>query len=518
MSEEKEQVDVTGFAGIDLSSFKKIWGNLTTPVRVAVLAVAAIMVIIIGVLVITHLASPPMEVLFSELDPEQAQTIVAELEESGVPYQVGDDAATILVPREEKDRLRLKYSPEINSQGTGFALFQNNSLVTSDFERRIQWQIALEEELCRTISSIEAVEKARVHLVIPEESVFVREKGEPSASIFLKVNPMTALDERQIQGILNLVAGSVENLSPRNITVVDSRGTPLFDPFQQQEEGQPGLSTVEKQLSLTRKFENDMEGQLRSFLERIYGPGRVVVMVSAALDFDKKELTSITYDRPVSLSEQRIEERYEGGGAGPAEVGESNIPGYAAMDGNDDYRYERLEEILNHEISETREYLASAPGEVKRISVAVVLDAAAGNPEVIAQTNTVMQSALGIDPGRGDTFSVQLIPFDDSWKEEFAETPADNELLFGLEPGYLAALAGGVVLLIFLIAAATVIVRKLRREPQSGLLTTEAALTEAMDRQVAEEVDLGKRQRVQQLGRDEPEKVAMLLKTWLAED
>jgi flagellar M-ring protein FliF len=218
------------------------------------------------------------------------------------------------VPREEKDRLRLKYSPEINSQGTGFALFQNNSLVTSDFERRIQWQIALEEELCRTISSIEAVEKARVHLVIPEESVFVREKGEPSASIFLKVNPMTALDERQIQGILNLVAGSVENLSPRNITVVDSRGTPLFDPFQQQEEGQPGLSTVEKQLSLTRKFENDMEGQLRSFLERIYGPGRVVVMVSAALDFDKKELTSITYDRPVSLSEQRIEERYEGGG------------------------------------------------------------------------------------------------------------------------------------------------------------------------------------------------------------
>jgi flagellar biosynthesis/type III secretory pathway M-ring protein FliF/YscJ len=102
MSEEKEQVDVTGFAGIDLSSFKKIWGNLTTPVRVAVLAVAAIMVIIIGVLVITHLASPPMEVLFSELDPEQAQTIVAELEESGVPYQVGTMLRLFLCPARRK--------------------------------------------------------------------------------------------------------------------------------------------------------------------------------------------------------------------------------------------------------------------------------------------------------------------------------------------------------------------------------------------------------------------------------
>lgn len=518
MSEGKEQINGTGLAGFDLSSFKKLWGNLTTPVRVAALAVAALTVIVVGALVIARLASPSMEVLFSELDPEQAQTIVAALEESGVSYQVGEDAATILVPREEKDRLRLKYSPEINSQGAGFALFQNSSLVTSDFERRVQWQIALEEELCRTIGSIEAVEKARVHLVIPEESVFVREKGEPSASIFLKVNPMTALDERQIQGILNLVAGSVENLSPRKITIVDSRGTPLFDPFQEQEEGQPGFSAAEKQLSLTRKFENDMEGQLRSFLERIYGPGRVVVMVSAALDFDTKELTSITYDRPVNLSEQRIEERYEGGGAGPAEVGESNIPGYAAVDGNDDYRYERLEEILNHEISETREYLASAPGEVKRISVAVVLDAAAGEPEVIAQTNTVMQSALGIDPGRGDTFSVQLIPFDDSWKEEFAESPAEKGPLFGLEPRSVAALAGGAVLLILLIAAAAVVVHKLRREPQPGLLTTEAALTEAMDLQVAEEVDLSKRQRAQQLGKDEPEKVALLLKTWLAED
>ena len=154
---------------------------------------------------------------------------------------MGDDAATVLVPREEKDRLRLKYSPEINSQGAGFALFQNNSLVTSDFERRIQWQIALEEELCRTISSIEAVEKARVHLVIPEESVFVREKGEPSASIFLKVNPMTALDERQIQGILNLVAGSVENLSPAISQLLTPGGPPCLIPFSIRKRGSRGF-------------------------------------------------------------------------------------------------------------------------------------------------------------------------------------------------------------------------------------------------------------------------------------
>lgn len=518
MEGEKELNVPAKFAGIDLASITAYWNNLARPARIGIIAVVSIAAVFIGVLAIVNSMSPAMEVLFSDLDPEQAQAIVSRLEESNIPFRIGEDAATILVPREQKDQLRLKFSPEIASRGAGFALFENNNLITSDFERRVQWQIALEEELCRTISSIEAVERARVHLVIPEGSIFIREKSEPTASVFLKVKSPATLNDNQIQGILNLVAGSVENLTPDNITIIDSLGNPLFDPFQQSD-GQIGFTAVEKQLALTRQFEKEIEGRLRSILEQVYGPGKSVAMVSAELDFDTREETKVTYDEPVSRSEQRIEERYEGTGPGPAEVGESNIPGYAVIGDNGDYSYERLEEIINYEIGETREFLARAPGQVERLSVAVVLDEAAGNPDITSRISTVMHSALGIDTARGDSFNVQLVPFNDSWREEFPEEPAGSRLPFGLEPGQLIALIGGGALLLAVIIVASIgIARSTRAKPHPVLMTTEVALKEAMEAQVPEHMDHSKRQKVRQMGEKEPENVALLLKTWLTGD
>ena len=185
-------------------------------------------------------------------------------------------------------------------QGAGFALFEESNLIASDFERRVQWQIALEEELCRTITSIEAVEKARVHLVIPEGSVFVREKSEPSASIFLKLNPQASLNDSQIQGILNLVAGSVENLSPNNITIIDSQGNPLFDPYQEPE-GQFGFTAAEKQLALTRKFEKEVEMCIR---DRSLNIGS---MTTAALGVYGINLeTSAAAGQAISIVDQAI--------------------------------------------------------------------------------------------------------------------------------------------------------------------------------------------------------------------
>ena len=121
MEEEKELNSPAARTGIDLSSISKYWNNLPRPARIGVIAVASAAVVLIAVLVITNLTAPSMEVLFSELDPEQAQAIVAKLEESDIPYQVEDDATTILVPRDQKDQLRLKFSSEIASQGAGFA-------------------------------------------------------------------------------------------------------------------------------------------------------------------------------------------------------------------------------------------------------------------------------------------------------------------------------------------------------------------------------------------------------------
>ncbi|NLA27167.1 MAG: flagellar M-ring protein FliF [Firmicutes bacterium] len=520
MNKEKEANVPLKSPGMDFSSAGGFWSSLTPPARTGLIVVASISVVLIAVLVITNLLPPSMEVLFSQLNPEQAHAVVVKLEESNTPYRAGDDGATILVPRDQRDQLRLKLSPEINSQGAGFALFENNSnLITSDFERRVQWQIALESELSRTITSIEAVDNARVHLVLPEGSIFAREKSKPSASVFLKINPFVSLYDNQIQGILNLVAGSVENLAPENIIIIDSMGNLLFEPFQQPEGGF-SFTAVEKQLALTRKFEQEVEGRLRTILERVYGPGRAVAMVSAELDFDTWERTMVTYDDPVNRSEQRIEERSDGMGMGPVEVGESNIPGYSAMGGSGNYSYDRIEEIINYEVGETRDFVAQAPGQIERLSVAVVLDDAVGSPEVASQVSTVMLSALGIDPARGDNFSVQLIPFDDSWRVDFDEEPApvDSQPLFNLKPWALVAIIAVGVLLLVIIFISMGIAFSSRTKPQPALITTERALERVMEERIPEQVDQSKRQKVRQMGESEPENMALLLKTWLVED
>lgn len=513
MEEDRELNSTT--AGVDLPAVKQRWKNLSRPVRVSLLAVAAGALVIIGALVFSSITSPPMEVLFGELDLQQAQAIASKLDELNIPYQTGEEGTTIMVPRDQKDHLRLKLSPDIYAHGAGFALFENNSLIASDFERRAQWQIALEEELRRTITSVEAVEQARVHLVIPEGGVFIREKSKPSASVFIKLKPLASLNQTQIQGILNLVAGSVENLTPENITMVDSQGNLLFDPYR--EEDDKFVSTaVEKQMALTRQFEKEVEGRLKSILERVYGPGKAVAMVTAELDFDTKERTTVTYDNPVNRSEQRIEERYQGTGTAPAEVGESNIPGYAAPAGGGDYSYERLEEIVNYEIGETKDYIATAPGQIQRLSAAVMVDEGAGSPEVAAQVTTMLMSALGIDNNRGDSISVQLVPFDSSWQDDWEEQPEPASPKFILEPKLIIVAVAGILLLLILVITLIRKSRSARLKPV--LVPTEAALRKVMEEKVPETVDSGKRGKVRQLAETEPENVALLLKTWLAEE
>ncbi|HHX86753.1 MAG TPA: flagellar M-ring protein FliF [Firmicutes bacterium] len=515
MEEDRDQNSPATTAAVNLPAVKHYWSKLSRPVKISLLTVAAGTLVIIGVLAYSSITSPPMEVLFSDLDLQQTRAIASRLEELNVPYQTGEEGTTIMVPRDQKDHLRIKLSPDIYTQGAGFALFENNSFITSDFERRTQWQIALEEELRRTITSIEAVEQARVHLVIPEGGVFIREKSKPSASVFIKLKPLTSLNQTQIQGILNLVAGSVENLIPENITMVDSLGNLLFDPYSEVDE-QFASNAVEKQMALTRQFEKEVEGRLKSILERVYGPGKAVAMVTADLDFDTKERTTVTYDNPINRSEQRIEERYEGTGTAPAEVGESNIPGYAAPSGGGEYSYERQEETINYEIGETRDYLASAPGQIQRLSAAVMVDEGTGSPEVAAQVTTMLVSALGIDNDRGDSISVQLVPFDSSWQEGWEEKPEPAPTKFILEPRLIIAAAAGALLLI---ALAITLIRKSRSaRAKPELVPTEETLRRVMEEKVPETVDSGKRGKVRKLAEKEPENVALLLKTWLAEE
>ncbi|MGM0653357.1 MAG: flagellar basal-body MS-ring/collar protein FliF, partial [Bacillota bacterium] len=208
-------------------TLSRLWNNLNLPARVGIIAVSIITLGLIAMFSITAANPPDKEVLYRRLDPVQAREVADALDEMEVDYELEDEGTTILVPEEERDRLRISLSPDLYAQGIGFSLFENGGLVASDFERRVQLQIALEEELRRTITSLDAVDQARVHLVMPEEGVFIRERKDPSASIFLRLSPLATLSDNQVRGIMSLVAGSVEGLTPEGVSIVDADGNEL---------------------------------------------------------------------------------------------------------------------------------------------------------------------------------------------------------------------------------------------------------------------------------------------------
>lgn len=522
MANETEANDIAvekeerGFIG-------RIWNNMPVMARAGMILLSTLVLVAVIFLSLGRSDTEQMAVLFNRLDPAQAREVAAALDDMNVAYELDHEGTTILVPRDQRDRLRISMSPDLYAQGIGFALFENGGLVASDFERRAQWQIALEEELRRTITSLDSVDQARVHLVIPEEGLFIRERKDPSASVFLRLSPLTSLSDTQVRGILSLVAGSVERLRPENVTIVDSRGNVLYDAFAALDEMSVS-NAVEENMRLKRHFETELEKRLRSILEQVYGPGKAVAMVSADLDFDAREQTSVAYENnPVSRSTHRIEERSDSMGAPAEEVGEPNVPGYAAVvGGGGESSYERIEEIVNYEVSETRQYIASAPGQVLRLSTAVIIDSNQNDPFMEEQVSELVQSAVGLNEARGDTVSVQLLPFDTSWIIEPGPEPVPPDSDQAAFPLLWAIIAGVVVLVAVLIAFFILRARARRREEEElDALSLEEELQSRVqaDRVQAEpgEAEI-KAKTIRDMAKEEPESVAGLLKTWLVED
>ncbi len=507
----------------DKGFLKRMWGNMQPPARYGIIAIFGLALAALLYLSVSMNFTPEKEILFNRLDPAQAREITAALDEKDVLYELADDGTTILVPPEQRDRLRISLSPDLYAQGIGFDLFEEGALVASDFERRAQWQIALEEELRRTITSLDAVEQARVHLVITEEGLFIRERQEPSASVFLRLNPLTSIDEGQVRGILGLVAGSVEGLNPENVNIVDSKGNVLYDAFADLNDV-PRTNAVEEHYYLQRQFEIELERRLRSILEQVYGQGKAVAMVSADMDFDFHEQTSVAYqNEPVPRSTHLVEEYSENIAPPAEEVGEPNVPGQAAVLGEGgDSMHEYREEIVNYEVGETRDYIETAPGRINNLSTAVIIDADGNDPFMAEQVTELVNSAIGINEARGDMVSVQMIPFD-------AEAIIDPEPALPLEeapfPLLWAIIGAVVVLLLLLILFFVMRARARRRREEEEDEMDPLSLENQMKSRVQQdeyETEASEAERkaknIRDMAKEEPESVANLLKTWLAEE
>ena len=408
------------------------------------------------------------QVLYSQLSMEDAAAVTTKLREMNIPYTIKGDGTTILVPSTMvyDTRLRLATAGLPQGGGVGFEVFDQRTFGMTEFMQKLNYQRALQGELARTITQLAAVQSARVHIVLPEKSLFVSQQQRTTASVVLKLLPNRRLTPDQIRGITHLVSSSVEGLQLADVTIVDTHGNILS----RAEENATFLSRTEAQLSYQQTLEQGLERRVQSLLERAVGEGKVTVRVSATLDFQHSERTEERFDadNPAIRSEQRNKE--EGSGQGFWAVGvpgvRSNVDGAPQEAEKDKTKAvtSRQSETINYELSKMVSKIVAPSGEVKHLSVAVLVDGSyqAGpkngartyvprTAEELAKYREVVKSAIGYNETRGDRVEVANIPFEtqDTLEESLAR---ETQQAFLLHVGrYVLYALLGVLFFLFLV-------------------------------------------------------------------
>jgi len=368
--------------------------NMPTRTRVT-LALGFVLIVIATIALSWWAMRTEYTVLFSRLTEADAAGIVAELKKQKVDYQLADGGSTIRVPAPKVHdiRLALMSSGTPIAGGVGFEIFDRQGLGATEQSQRVSFQRALQGELARTVGALDGVQNARVHLVLPESTLFRRDRQESRASVSLKLEPGIILQREQIFGIQRLVAAAVPGLDIGRVVVTDQHGLTLSvaDALT------VGGATGEGRLSMKREVEEYVLRKIVALLDRTYGPGRAIVSVDATLNFDEVRRTvQDLIPAPSQGNVRRRRQTTSGAIADPAS-GFDNAP--AAPRGTSDTEYDYGRSV---------EQVVAAPGGVTRLSVGVIVpgDTDRGAQERIED---LVRVAAGIDDSRGDVVVVQSI-------------------------------------------------------------------------------------------------------------
>jgi flagellar M-ring protein FliF len=373
--------------------------------------------------------------LYAQLEPEDAGIILSKLKEQKIDYRIAANGTTILIPQQFIYETRMKLASEGLPQGSGigFEIFNDTKLGMTEFAQNVNYQRALQGELSRTINRIGEIESCRVHIVLPEKSLFVEDEQPATASVVLKLRPGKWLNQSQINGIVHLVSSSVARLSPANITIVDQNGKMLAGA---QDESSFG-SLSSDQLEYQSRVEKNLENRVRTMLESALGEDKAVVRLSCSFDFKRQEKTEELYlpDNRVVRSEQALKESSTN--PEPASQGipgvRSNLPGdplagYLNQSATRDSVFEKNDRTVNYEIGKVISHIKEPVGEMTRVSIAVLVDGSYQRVEkadgatewkYIARTDAEMQKfenivkrAVNFDASRGDEVEIVNIPFE----------------------------------------------------------------------------------------------------------
>lgn len=467
-----------------------------------------IALIVFFVFLATRLSTSQLALLFDDLNPEDSTRIVGQLESMGIPHEVTANKRQIRVPSDQVARLRLALAEQgLPQDGSiGYEVFdRDQTLGTSSFIQNINHVRALEGELARTIASIASVRAARVHLVLPRREVFSHQRTDASASIVLKMRGSARLDRGQVQAVRHLAATAVPGLKPEHISILDDRGTLLARGGESGDEV-AAMNAAEQRLA----FESRLTRALEQLLEPSVGIGNVRTEVNVDMDFDRVVTNEEIFDpeSQVVRSTQTISEANQNreGEAGAVSVGQ-NLPNppTAESEGGSQSTSNRTEEAVNFEISKTIRKHIREGGNVRKLSVAVLVNDRVGtngagevtyqprSAEELAKIERLVKSAVGFEQKRGDV--VQIVNM------RFAEVPGmvggvDDPLFLGFSTADLRRIVEVLILaivgiLIILLVVRPLIVRifettpgqippALGTEPQPALLTDQSGTAGAL--------------------------------------
>ncbi len=513
--------------------------------------------IALGVAVVLWSQTPGYRLLYAGLAEKDQARIVDELQKAGIPYRLETGSGAIFVPNERVHDARLKLAAQGLPRGTsGFELLgEGNGFGTSQLMESVRYQHALEGELARSIETIQSVESARVHLALPRQSAFLRNRHSPSASVVVNLYPGRSLDAGQVMAIVNLVASSVPNLSADRVTVVDQAGRLLNAPEKSHE---LALSTT--QFEYTRRLEESYVKRIEAILTPIIGPGGVRAQVTLDMDFTITEQTQERYhpEGSVVRSEQVAEERTTGiaatamgvpgaltnqppgGGSAPQTMAKTTTAETAGGDNkrtvNNDEPATAAEPVntsrratRNYELDRTISHTRAAPGRVRRVTAAVVVD----NKQVLnedgeierkpldeaelARLTALVKEAVGFNAERGDSVQVTNIAFtaqpqpepppEPSWIEQLSLASLGKQTL-----GWLVVFALVFGVLRPMLQALTA---RAREVPAAALPPADTAGAPALSARAGYEQQIAT---AKQLAAQDPKRVARVVKNWLAND
>ncbi len=508
---------------------------------------AAVVAIMAGVMLWSQ--RPEYRVLFANFSDRDGGAIVASLQQLNIPYQFADGGGAILVPANQVHDARLKLAAQGLPKGgnVGFELMENQRLGVSQFHEQVNFQRALEGELARSIEAIAQVASARVHLALPKATVFVRDKQQPTASVLINLHPGRFLDQQQVSAVVHLVASSIPDLPPKNVSVIDQNGNLLS-----QTDRQPGANGLDPgQLKYVQELQQSIVKRIESIITPIVGASNVRAEATADVDFSHSEQAAEIYKpnqeaNSGTVRSQQSSESFNGAGNGPSGVpgALSNQPpapatapltappangaGAAAGAANAPTAVQK-DVTVNYEVDKTVRYVQQPMGGVKRLSVAVVVNykrVTDKDGKITMQPLTdaektqitdLVKEAMGYNRDRGDSLNVVNSPFAGADKVEVPPIWERPEAMLDIAGNYWKYPVGIIVFLILYFKLLKPLLRRISSSLAQPL--AKAAEHPEDDGDDGFEVTLrGYEQNLhhaKQLARNDPKLVANVVKSWV---